>query len=102
MSLRVWIAPIGSRRVGDNRRIELLTKLTAQLRDAAFGVFRELLGSRAVLNPINGLAGVVFEILEQAVELFLHLADSVALFTSTFRCQPRLLPLNFSLALLQL
>ena len=102
MGVSVRIAPVRARRVRNHSRIKLLTKLTAQLRDAALCVFRELLGGGAVLNGMDGLAGVVLKILEQAVQLLLHLADFVPLLSRAFRCQPCLLALDLSLALLQL
>ncbi len=55
--------------------IELLAKLAAQLGDAALRVFRELLRGHAILHGVDRFAGVIFEIAQQAVEFFLHLAD---------------------------
>ena len=67
LRLGVRISLVGSGGVGDDGGIELFAKFAAQFGDAALGVFRELLSGGAILNGVDGFAGVIFEVAQNAL-----------------------------------
>src|SRR5437899_12407663 len=74
LRLGVRIALIRASRVRYDRRVELFAKFAAQLGNAALGVFRKLLCSRAILDGVDCFAGVILEVAQHALEFLLHLA----------------------------
>src|SRR5437879_7077895 len=74
LRLGMRIALIRASRVRYDRRVELFAKFAAQLGNAALGVFRKLLCSRAILDGVDCFAGVILEVAQHALEFLLHLA----------------------------
>ena len=95
LRLGVGVSVIGTSRVGDDGGVELLAEFAAHFRDAALGVFRELLRGGAVLDCIDSLARVIFEVFEEAVELLLHLANLELLFAFALGGELRFLFFQF-------
>ena len=99
--LSVGIALIGTRAVRDDGGVELLAKIAAQLGNAAFGVFRELLRRCPLLDSIDRLARMILKIAEQALQLLFHFFDFGLLVLSTLGGESRPLAFNFLLPSLQ-
>src|SRR5438874_3254495 len=93
--LSVGIALIGTRAVRDYSGIELLAKVAAQLGNAAFGVFRELLRRCPLLDGVDRLARMILKIAEKTLQLFFHFFDFGLLFFSALGGKSRPLALDF-------
>ena len=93
--LRVRVSAIRAGRVRDHRRVELLPEFTPHLRDTALRLFGQLLCGGALLNGVDRLPRVIFEIPEKALEFFLHLANFGLLFFLTFDRQAGFFSLQF-------
>ena len=89
LRLSMRIALVRASTVGYDCRIKLFAKFTAQLADAAFGIFGELLRRCPILDSIYRLACVIFEIAQQALQLLLHFSDFGLLLFLAFSGQCR-------------
>ena len=93
--LSVGIAPVCARTVCDYGRVELLAKIAAELSNAAFGIFRELLRRCPLLDGVDRLARMILKIAEQALQLLFHFFDFGLLVFSALGGKSRLLALDF-------
>src|SRR5579863_5690361 len=98
LGLGVRVALVGSGRVRDYGGVELLAEFAAQFGDAALGVFGKLLGGGAILDGVDGFAGVVFEVAQKSFELLLHFANFGLLLFFSFHREVGFLALQILLA----
>src|SRR3981081_1645094 len=77
--------------MGDQGRIELLLEFPPQLGDTPLRLLGKLLRRRPVLSGGDGFAGMVLKIAQNALQLFLHLANLGLLLFPAFGGEIRLL-----------
>jgi len=77
LRLGVGVAAVSSADVRDYGEIELLAESRRNWQCGAPASLEKLLRSSAILNGVDGFAGVIFEVAQEAFQLLLHLATLV-------------------------